>query len=60
MGTVSQRSVRNYRAENLYNIFGRSITRRQYVPGRENFDETTEKRRERAEFEVIADYIEQA
>ena len=57
MGTVSQRTVR---PESLYNIIGKSITRRQYVPGREVFDEAQEKRRERAEFEVISDYIEQA
>ena len=60
MGAVSQRTVRAIRPETLYNIFGKSITRRQYVPGREVFDEAQEKRRERAEFEVISDYIEQA
>ena len=60
MGTVSQRTVRAIRPETLYNIFGSSITRRQFVPGREGFDEAQEKRRERADSEVIADYIEQA
>lgn len=60
MGTESQRIVRNFRPDRLYNIFGRCITGRQYVPGREIIDEAQEKRRERAEFEIIADYIEQA
>lgn len=53
--------MRNRRPENIYsNIFGRSVTQRQYVPGREVYDEGLEKKRERAEFRVIDDYIEQA
>ena len=53
--------MRNRRAENIYrNIFGRSVTQRQYVPGREVYDEGLEKKRERADFQVIDDYIEQA
>lgn len=60
MGTVAQRTVRTIRPEMFNGIFGSVITRRQYVPGRENFDEAQEKRREKADFEVIADYIEQA
>lgn len=60
MSTVAQRNVRNLQPEMLYRIFSSSITRRQYVPGREVADEAQEKRRERADFEVIDDYIEQA
>jgi hypothetical protein len=55
------RKMRNRIPENIYrNIFGRSVTQRQYVPGREVYDEGLEKKRERAEFQVIDDYIEQA
>lgn len=55
------RKMRNRRPENIYrNIFGTSVTRRQYVPGRETYDRELEKRRERADFRVIDDYIEQA
>ncbi|MBQ3972563.1 MAG: hypothetical protein IIU47_09395 [Lachnospiraceae bacterium] len=55
------RKMRNRRPENIYrNIFGRSVTQRQYVPGREVYDEGLEKKRERADFQVIDDYIEQA
>ncbi len=53
--------MRNRRPENIYrNIFGRSVTQRQYVPGREAYDRSLEKKRERADFQVIDDYIEQA
>ena len=55
------RKMRNRRPENIYrNIFGASVTQRQYVPGRETYDRSLEKRRERADFRVIDDYIEQA
>ena len=41
-------------------LFCAQIRNRKFVPGRENFDEVQEKERERAEFESIDDYVEQA
>lgn len=42
------------------NLFCAQIRNRKFVPGRENFNEAQEKERERAEFESIDDYVEQA
>ena len=60
MGTVSSVSERRYRPELVHGLFGKCITDRHYIPGRENYDKVQEKRRERTEFMVINDYIEQA
>lgn len=49
----------NYRIA-LHNLFSAQIRNRIYIPGREGYDEIKEKERERAEYEVIDDYVEQA
>lgn len=46
--------------EMFSHLFSAQIQNRKYVPRHENYDETKKKERERAEFESIDDYVEQA
>lgn len=49
-----------YRMEMVHSLFNARIQNRRFLPGREQMNEADEKIREKAEFESIEDYIEQA
>ncbi len=49
-----------YRMEMVHSLFNARIQNRRFLPGKEKMNESDEKIREKAEFESIEDYIEQA
>ncbi len=54
------RTMNAYRMEMVHSLFNARIQNRRFLPGREQMNEADEKIREKAEFESIEDYIEQA
>lgn len=54
------RTMNAYRMEMVHSLFNTRIQNRRFLPGREQMNEADEKIREKAEFESIEDYIEQA
>lgn len=54
------RTMNAYRMEMVHNLFNARIQNRRFLPGREQMNDADEKIREKAEFESIEDYIEQA